>query len=413
MLQLVQEKELIMAMAKQQGVFAFAHDKIQQACYLLLPESHEKRNMELRIGLQLLQFFRSPASQRWMLFAGVNNLNRSSGMLTANQKFELARLNLESSKRARCESAFLLAAEYLRKGISLLDDGTKWTTQYKLSLEMHTLSGEMEYAGGNCKGAQALASELIQNDQIREKDKIPMYFTLMRAAGDQLNINEALDTGILNALQGLGVTVPRRPSFLRKIWHLLKTKKLLKGVTDEELLKLPQMMDHNKAEAMKFLRPMLIYSAVLNDKNLAHTIFMKEMRLSIRYGACENTPAAFASYGMFVSTLGMTEDAFRFGELAEHLLDNDTEGKFTCCKAFVLSLVHSFCRHWRKPLVHSLDVMLDAHRSGMMESGDIEWACLSFTVYTAIYTHVGLPLEPFVSDAKKFIQVMRDFDQYM
>jgi len=46
-----------------------------------------------------------------------------------------------------------------------------------------------------------------------------------------------------------------------------------------------------------------------------------------------------------------------------------------------------------------------------MESGDVEWACLCLAEYCCLYVFAGSPLAPFENDARKFAQVMRDYDQ--
>jgi hypothetical protein len=305
--------------------------------------------------------------------------------------------------------AFLTAAEYLRTGVALLDNDNKWSEHYNLALEMHVLLAEMEFTAGNCKTAEALASELIEGSFVEEGDKLPLYYTLMRSAGDRVNLKLALDTGI-HALSSLGVTVPRNPTPRQVQWHMAKTKRLLKGLRDEDLLNLPKMTERNKITAMSFLRPMLTYSWVIGANDLVTFICLKGIRLSLRYGSCDNTPAAFANAGMLWCSLGKTGDGFRFAKLAMQMLDKNRSLTIGC-RAYVVSVTSCTCMHWRRPLVNVLDPLLEGYRVGLIESGDIEWASQCAAVYCGAYTHVGLPLEPFTADARKFIQVFHDFDQ--
>lgn len=253
MLRSAEEQELIMT--GEEGLCNFAHDRVQQACYLLVPEGPEKQTMELRVGLQLLRLFHSPVSQRWMLFVAANNLNRASNMIPAEEKYELARLNLETAKKARQESAFLLAADYLRKSLNLLNECDQWTNHYKVTLELYTLSAEMEFIGGSCKRAEAIALVLIKSTQVHEDDKLPVYYTLMCALGDRLNLRLALDTGIHALGTGYGVTIPKRPTLLHFLWDLRKTKKLLHGKSDDDLLSLPKMTDEKRCRQCTFSLP--------------------------------------------------------------------------------------------------------------------------------------------------------------
>lgn len=407
MLNSVEEQELVMAGDKRQ--YMFAHDRVQQASYMLLENDEEKCTMQLRVGLQLLRLFHSRVSQRWMLFVAVNNLNRSSGMFAVEQKFELARLNLETGKRARRESAFLLAADYLCQGLFLLEEQSKWTDHYKLTLELYSLSAEMEYTGGNCKKAETMAQDLIKSPQVKEHDKLPLYFILMRSTGDQLNLKQALDTGI-QAVTDLSVTIPRRPGVLRVLWDLRKTDKLTKGMTGEEFLWLPKMTNQRKKHAMRFLCSMIMYCWSIGNDALLAVIFMKALRLSVQYGTCEYSPIGVAGYGLLLASLGRFDDAFRFGDLAMHMLDKDEKGK-ECSKVVVSVIVNAWCSHWRRPMVDGLDPLLEGHHVGIMQSGDIAFACVAAGTYCVLYMYTGLPLAPFALDARKFIQCMHDFDQ--
>jgi len=95
---------------------------------------------------------------------------------------------------------------------------------------------------------------------------------------------------------------------------------------------------------------MMVYAWASGAKQLCHIILIKQMRLSLQYGVCETTPAAFASYGSLMSNLGKSGESFLFGELAERMLEKDEEGTIAS-KAYVLTIVHGDCHHWRRPLL--------------------------------------------------------------
>jgi len=392
--------------------YQFSHDRIQQASYLLMLEGKEQQGMELRVGLQLLRMFHSHVSQRWMLFVAVNSITRNADLLDPKEKIELVKLNLEAALKAKSESAFLLAADYLRNGLRLLSsDENKWDEFHKLAVEIYTLSAEMEYTGGNCVRAEELAREIIDRKDVTEDAKIPVYYTLMRAAGDQVKLRMALDIGI-EALHQLGVTIPTKPGLPRLLYDLHKTQKLVKGMTDNDLMSLPKMTDAKKMLAMDFLMAITAYSWVLAESILLSVIFLKSMRMSLRYGASSNLPASFASYAILMSSIDDVDESFRFGDLAERLLAEDKEGT-AGCMAFTLTIVHGNCSHWKKPLTHSTEPLLEGYQFGMMRSGDIEWACLCVATYCGCYLSSGLPLAPFTSDARRFAQVCVDYDQHI
>ena len=411
MLRLVQEQELVIA-AEVSGRYRFSHDRIQQASYLLIPEGPEKRSTELRIGVQLLRLFYSTySSRRWMIFVAVNLLNRSSALFGAvadNERIELARLNLDTAKKAGRISAYLRAAGYLSKAIEILDEtDNKWNDYYHLTLEIYTLAAEMEYTGGHCKKAETMATEIIKNNAVHESDKLPVYKTLVLAEGGQGKLQLALNTGI-DAMARLGVHMSKKPSLVRVLLDLRKTQKLVEGMSDDQLLSLPPMVDERKQKALGFLRPIILYAWLLGAGNVSAVLYLKHLRLTLRYGDSHMTPAAYSSYGLLMANMGNEAEAFRFGGLAVRLLEAQAN---VSSKSFVLDVVHGFERHWRRPLHLSAEPLLEGHRVGMIQSGDIEFASYCLSTYCFLYFECGLPLGPFISNAKKFAQIQIEYEQ--
>ena len=83
---------------RQDGIFEFLHDRIQQAAYALIPDD-QKQAVHLKVGRLVLQ--NSTQEEREEnLFDIVNHLNIGSGLIeTAVERVELAELNLEAGKR--------------------------------------------------------------------------------------------------------------------------------------------------------------------------------------------------------------------------------------------------------------------------------------------------------------------------
>jgi predicted ATPase len=92
--------------------YHFIHDRIQEAAYLLVPES-SRAEAHLRIG-RLLAANTSPEQQEEAIYEIVNQLNRGAPLITSDQEREqLAELNLIAGKRAKASTAYGSALNYL------------------------------------------------------------------------------------------------------------------------------------------------------------------------------------------------------------------------------------------------------------------------------------------------------------
>ena len=100
---------------RQDGGYAFVHDRVQEAAYGLIPES-ERPAIHLRIGRLLAG--QTPAEKlKDRIFEIVNQLNRGAGLITAREERErVAELNLIAGERAKTSTAYASALTYFGAG---------------------------------------------------------------------------------------------------------------------------------------------------------------------------------------------------------------------------------------------------------------------------------------------------------
>jgi predicted ATPase len=138
------EEEGMLDQQPRHGCYKFAHDRVQQASYELVPEN-ARDSMHLRIGRSILQTMPSSDDEQyedktsaWKLLA-TEQLNRSSHLMhNQMEKVELAKLNLSSAISASQKSAFLWVATYCKTGLKLLGD-YRWETQPVLTKQLSKL----------------------------------------------------------------------------------------------------------------------------------------------------------------------------------------------------------------------------------------------------------------------------------
>ncbi|MGY4444047.1 serine/threonine protein kinase [Bradyrhizobium sp. LM2.3] len=105
--------------ARHGTVYRFLHDRVQEAAYLLVPES-SRAPAHLRIGRMLAAH--APAHKREeAIFDIVSQLNRGVALIASGQEREqLAELNLVAGQRARASAAYASALTYFTVGAALL-----------------------------------------------------------------------------------------------------------------------------------------------------------------------------------------------------------------------------------------------------------------------------------------------------
>src|SRR5205823_1591118 len=126
--------------------YAFLHDRVQQAAYALIPEER-RRMVHLTVG-RLLRA-RTPAERLdARRFEIVQHLNLGSALITnANERLDVARLDLDAGRRAKSSTAHDTALELLLAGIGLLDDAA-WQREHELAFALHLEAAECRYLCG-------------------------------------------------------------------------------------------------------------------------------------------------------------------------------------------------------------------------------------------------------------------------
>src|SRR5258705_11291382 len=132
--------------------YHFIHDRIQEAAYLLVPES-SRAEAHLRIG-RLLAAHTPPEQREEAIYEIVNQLNRGAPLITSDQEREqLAELNLIAGKRAKAATAYGSALNYLVMGEALLP-GDGWERSYPLVFAMDVARAECEFLTGDLRAAE-------------------------------------------------------------------------------------------------------------------------------------------------------------------------------------------------------------------------------------------------------------------
>src|SRR5206468_9295855 len=114
---------------RSEDAYRFLHDRVQEAAYSLIPEG-ARGAAHLRIG-RLLASRTAPAEIEEKIFEIVNQLNRGSHLITsAEEREQVADLNLIAGKRAKVSTAYASALAYLAAARPLLSEES-WDHNYE------------------------------------------------------------------------------------------------------------------------------------------------------------------------------------------------------------------------------------------------------------------------------------------
>ncbi|MDM8540104.1 serine/threonine-protein kinase PknK [Desulfococcaceae bacterium HSG9] len=140
--------------------YKFAHDRIQQAAYSLIPES-ERPAIHLKIGRLMLK--NTPSGERELnIIETVDQLNLGRSLIhRQSERDELAELNLTAGKTAKASAAYEQASMYLITGKDQLAEDS-WQHHYNLTLEMYVEAAEAAYLNGDYEQMELLAQITMQ-----------------------------------------------------------------------------------------------------------------------------------------------------------------------------------------------------------------------------------------------------------
>ncbi|MBV8585931.1 MAG: serine/threonine-protein kinase PknK, partial [Verrucomicrobia bacterium] len=303
--------------SRSDNFYRFAHDRIQEAAYSLIPE-RLRPEAHLRIG-RLLAARTSAEKLDENIFEIVNQFNRGAALITSKSERErLAELNLIAGKRAKAATAFASALKYLATGSALLDDDG-WERRHDLifALELHW--AECEFLTGQTEAAKERLTML----STRAANPIELAtVTCLR-----LDLHTAFDetypalSVFVDYLRRLGVEWSTRPTEeegrreYERIWSQLGNREI------EELVDLPLMSDPTSLGTMDVLSKVFVPLSS-TDPNLISLTVCYAINLSLEQGNADGSCIAYLWLGKIAGPyFGDYLSGIRFGRLGHELTE--------------------------------------------------------------------------------------------
>ncbi len=383
--------------------YKFAHDRIQQAIYSLIPDE-EKASIHLLNGQRLSAHFNESEFED-KLFELVNQWNLGAEKIAdKKEKLYLANLNFTAGHKAISSTAYPQALQYFEKGLNVLDE-KDWENQYDLLFRMTTDAADAAYLSGQYDKVDSLVNTIWKNSKSLI-DTTKGYEITIKKLIAQNKPQEAVELG-LNILKKFGISLPLKPGRLQVIKDLLQTKFLLRNKSTDYFNSLPEMKDEQKNAAMRILSD-ISSASFFAVPNLVPLLVFKMVSLTVKYGLSRKSPFSFAAYGYILSVyLNEIDKGISFGDIALHLAKKINAEELI---GSIMVTNNIFLVHWRKPFKETIQD-LDKSFKSALESGDNEYA--SYAAHNTVYQLfiMGYPLQELSKKAETLDLKIEKFKQ--
>lgn len=348
------------------GHLRFAHDRIQQAAYALVPDA-ERPELHLRIG-RLLRRGLPPSPSREQLFDVVNHLNIGAARISdAAERHDLARLNADAGARAKASAANHAAITHLRAAYELIP-GDPWETDDALAFQVSLSRAACELMTGNAAGARDLLDDLLPRARTRgEKARIYSAKSDIHVSNSE---SDAAVACILECLRLFGFDMSPHPSWEEvvaaheEVWALMGDRPI------ESLVDLPLTTDPDIKAALGILA-VLFAPAYFTDGNLLMLHLCLMVKLSLRHG---NADASVHGYGWFGMITGAVfkrhREGYALGQVALDILERYDFAAFRGKALYTMEIIN----YWTRPISVSLDLVYRGFHHAAL-AGDFQVAC--------------------------------------
>jgi PAS domain S-box-containing protein len=380
------------------GAYRFAHDRVQEAAYSLIPEGM-RAEFHLLIG-RLLLAQTSPEQREEAIFEIVNQLNRGIPLIISeDEREQLAELNLIAGRRAKTSTAYISALKYLTIGRALLPDDP-WDGYYRLAFNLELDRAECEFLTGSLAEADERLS-LLSGHEKSSKDRaevtrlrLDIYTTLGRS-------DRAVQVS-LEYLRQIGIDWSAHPTKeevrqeYERVWQRLGTRPI------EDLAGLPMMTDPLYLSTLEVLVSLQAPARFI-DENLPRLLTGRMTNISLDCGNSDASPLAYVWFGQLLTRFGYYQDGLRFGRLGLDLVEKAGLGRL---KARVYLVFGHSISPWNNHVNISLRDLRLAFEVAQ-KVGDLTFACYARSSLVTLLLFAGDPLGSLDQESEDAAAFMR------
>jgi PAS domain S-box-containing protein len=368
---------------RQADSYRFIHDRVQEAAYSLIPKE-DRAEYHLSIG-RLMLSQTPPERRKETIFEIVSQLNHGATRLDAEEREQLAELNLTAARRAKDSTAYASALSYLTIGTNLLPEDS-WQRQPELTFAFELNRAECEFLTGALTDAeQRLGALSVRAESVVARSsvaclRIDLYSSMAKT-------HRAIGVG-LDCLRHFGIHLSPHPTEEQARYEYERICSLLESLTDEQLVWQPLMTDPVSLATLDVLTK-IVPPAMFTDIHLASLIICQSVDLSLKHGNRDGSSFAYVMLGMMAGTRhGDYQAALRFGQIGYDLVEQRGLRRF---QARTYMNFGNVILIWTRHVTIARDLVRRAFEAADMNS-DITYAVYARTALIAILLAAGDPL---------------------
>ena len=380
--------------------YSFIHDRIQEAAYLLIPES-ERVPIHLRVGRVLAQSL--PAEEvDEKIFDVVNQFNLALSLIESpSERQKVAGYNLIAGRRAKASTAYAAALKYFVAGSASLLSVETWDYCYRLHFDLELNRAECEFLTGDLETASIRLSKLdgraenVMDRAAATRLRMTLFTTL-----DRTDLAVAVGLAFLRLV---GIEWSPHPPDGEVSRELARTWQLLGEREIEQLIDLPIMEDPELLAAVNVLAEFLA-PASFTDNNLFYLAVLRITNLSMEHGNCDASACAYALLNVVLGLSGDYKAILRFGQLGCDLVDELGLDRF---KAKVYTFFGTFVLPWTAHFPQSRAILKRAIDAATAV-GDLTYIAYSLRSVVANMMVSGEPLSDVQREADRALLFLRE-----
>ncbi|MDF3844003.1 AAA family ATPase [Pseudomonas citronellolis] len=376
-----------------EGAYAFAHDRIHEAAYLLIPQA-ERAAAHLRIG-RLLAEQTPPQAREEAIFEIVGQLNRGAALIAEPAERErLAGFNLLAGQRAKASTAYASALAYFARGAELLDEAS-WQGRHELLFALESGRAECEFATG----------QVAQAEQRLRMLSGRAATTVQRAWVACLQVDVCLildrrDDAVavcLDFLRHVGIDWPAHPDDATVQAEYERIRAQLGARPIDTLIDLPPMREPLALATIEALTT-LFSPALHTDGNLACLTICKAINLSLEHGNGDASCVAYANIPRVAGRrFGDYQAGFQFGRLGCELVERRRLERYEARTYLSFSL---FAQRWVQP-VRACEEQLRRVFDSANRTGDLPFGAFACNSLVSNLLFSGEPLPELQAEAER------------
>ncbi|MBK9061594.1 MAG: protein kinase [Acidobacteria bacterium] len=402
-LQILGEKQMVVAIPGEKERYNLAHDRMREALYAGL-----RADAQTALHLSLARSLAGAlaADGRWeTLFEAVAHFGQvldrgGPGALSDEaERTGVARLHLRAAAATNATGAFSTGVSYLERARALLPERA-YERDYALALAVdHALASTL-IPLGRVDEALATADRIALNAR-GALDESPGWEARILAYAALNEYPKAIAAG-LEICARLGLELPPDPNRLDIARILGRVLWKVRNMTDETLATLPQVEDPRALRLIRIMSSMTA-CAYVSRPYLWPVLIGNCLTLMLRHGRGPTHALLFVWFGTALNAVGLYGASPRFSRLGTRLM-GAPDGA-----AFLPKLHHAmgqFVSHWREPIARSAQWCREGYTLGRRVE-DAEFAGYCHMGWAKARLETGEPLSEVRQTALDALETIR------